>query len=71
MENESTIAVDIESWFGDASALPTLPRGEFRAAIDDLDPNRLRASIAALGLDLAQQNLAIAELRAIYRYLDD
>ncbi|MDI9918316.1 SWIM zinc finger family protein [Rhodococcus sp. IEGM 1379] len=70
VENESTIAIDIESWFGDASALPTLPRVEFRSAIDDLDPNRLRASIAALGLDLAQQNLAIAELRAIYREMD-
>ncbi|MCJ0906570.1 SWIM zinc finger family protein [Rhodococcus sp. ARC_M6] len=71
VENESTIAVDIESWFGDEALLPTLPRVEFRAAIDDLDPNRLRASIAALGLDLIQQNLAIAELRFIYSHLDD
>ncbi|PBC38177.1 hypothetical protein CJ178_29810 [Rhodococcus sp. ACPA4] len=70
VEDETTIAVDVESWFGDSSLLPGLPRVEFRAAIDDLDVNALRASVAALGLDVAQQNVALAELRAIYRQLD-
>ena len=50
--------------------VPALPKVPFRAAIDDLDIRRLREAVAALGLDMAQQNVALDEIRFIYRRLD-
>lgn len=70
MEDESTVPVDVENWFGIAAALPALPKVQFRPAIDDLDIRRLREAVAALGLDMAQQNVALDEIRSIYRRLD-
>ncbi|MDN3459127.1 MULTISPECIES: SWIM zinc finger family protein [Rhodococcus] len=70
VEDESTVPVDVENWFGIAAALPALPKVQFRPAIDDLDIRRLREAVAALGLDMAQQNVALDEIRSIYRRLD-
>ncbi|MGC0363158.1 putative Zn finger protein [Rhodococcus sp. 27YEA15] len=69
VEKEDTAALDVENWFGDSSLLPALPRVPFRAAVDDLDVRTLRSALASAGLGLAEQNLALEELHALYRRL--
>ncbi|WP_406271015.1 SWIM zinc finger family protein [Nocardia sp. NBC_00881] len=56
--------------YGDQTDLPDLPKVEFRAAIDDLDPVLLRK---ALRMTAAEESIAatgLRELTAVYRLFD-
>lgn len=57
---------DRADWFGDAASLPALPKADFSAAMDDLDPLILRKIFRADGSDEHEVSRAVAELKSFY-----
>jgi uncharacterized Zn finger protein len=56
--------------YGDRTALPDLPKVEFRPAIDDLDPTLLRRALRMTAEDEPMAAAGLRDLRALYEALD-
>ncbi|TQF65733.1 hypothetical protein FK531_20060 [Rhodococcus spelaei] len=62
-------AIDFDDYFGDRTALPALPRVEFRPAPEDLDPALLRKALRAFRVEEPAVARAQRDLDALYRAL--
>lgn len=58
--------LDTADWFGDRVRLPSLPRPEPRAAVDDLDPGLLRRAFRSMIEDEHELEDKIRELKGLY-----
>ncbi|MGA9870288.1 MAG: SWIM zinc finger family protein [Rhodococcus sp. (in: high G+C Gram-positive bacteria)] len=66
---DAEVEFDRDDWFGDDAALPALPKLDFSAAMDDLDPLILRRVFRASGSEESEVSQAVTDLAAIYRRL--